>query len=279
MATAPSREPVYIFDRYDISYQVHMFPKQPSWTGNNMTLDLDTVLQQVPYLRDWLHNNHRLGEAYMWFWAWRKQSLLRATFRLWKRHATRQHWIRTLLLRKIVHAQDHYVALHILERHGAAEDYAELEPVLYPAYDQRNLWGFNYPMLFDLGDDTTLPWYYICPKAAPVQRDIPYTVPRGIRPTFPAFHPYIQSWLTDWDNMTVQHVHRNHNPIFIRYGHARHEPTPWTLPWDFNSTSTIPHPSWGDPERIYPRLNPLRYLNWDPERRTSIDHFGILDND
>ena len=168
--------------------------RKPDDNPHDMTLD--DLIHKVPYLYTWLQDNHQLCYTYHFFWAWRKQSLLRTVFRKMRHQCMLYRWFRTKILPKIIQAISHHTCLQIRDRHDEAEDYANNEPILFPIRHLKHLWGQERAFCFD----TIGVSYHYVNCAPPTGFRFQYwTDPVGQRPdTSLAYHPFIQSWLTQW---------------------------------------------------------------------------------
>ena len=233
-------------------------------------MELQTVIHSVPYLQEWLSDNHRMCETYHYFWAWQKQSLLRTAFQTYRSNAMRYRWFRTKVLPAIVQAQSHYVCLHLKELHEQAENYYDQEPVLYPVRHKRTLMAQDRAIIFDCIDR----WYYPTNCMPPIFRYTFWTDPVGLRPdTSLVYHPYIQSWLTDWWSMPMpSRIPAPMPTIEQQAAHATHERNSrpsWLLP----SFPELPrlqqaHANPTDPPMVGQRQNAIQhYMERTIQRR------------
>ena len=231
-------------------------------------MELQTVIHSVPYLQEWLSDNHRMCETYHYFWAWQKQSLLRTAFQTYRSNAMKYRWFRTRVLPAIVQAQSHYVCLHLKQLHEQAEDYYDQEPVLYPVRHKRTLMAQDRAIIFDCIDR----WYYPTNCMPPIFRYTFWTDPVGLRPdTSLVYHPYIQSWLTDWRPSLTQTITERLTPEQheTHATHVRNSRPSWLLP----SFPELPRISRGytspsEPPRLDQRNNAIRhYMERTIQRR------------
>ena len=193
-------------------------------------MDLQEVLHMVPYARDWLLDNDRLCQSYTVFWAWRKQSLLRSTFRTYRDNVMRNKWFRTTVQPAIWQAKSHYSYLQYHGQYERAEHYALTEPVLFPILHLKRHWNRHRALCFD----NVSCYYHLTSDPPQTSRSIFWTCPIGQRPdTSLVYHPYIQSWITDWYSrplpMELLNEH-NRQPNSVHLAHVNNSRPSWEFP-------------------------------------------------